>query len=423
LHKISQLEAHRLSEVNNYIKQVIALNFEDSIWIIAEISQFKATGKHAYLELIEKDEETAEVIASVSGVIWFKSMMFIKNKLGDLSTQILTEGTQIQCKVKLDFHPKYGLKFVVQDIDPSYTFGQLELERQKTIERLQKEALIAKNKEKLLPLAIRRIAIISSEKAAGLQDFLVQLEQNPYNYKFSTQLFKSSVQGTKLEKEMLECLSQIDQRNSEFDCVAIIRGGGSKLDLSGFDSYSISKKVAEFSLPVITGIGHDIDQNVIELVAHSPLKTPTAVANYILDHNLNFEAEILDLNQGIFLKGKNRLVEKSTALQYLFSQIRIEAVQTINEANSFIEKLFNQLMFDSKTRINNKQHQIDTLEQQIILNSPKEILKKGYQISYQDGKAITLAKDIRLGEKMELIFSDGKIEAIPEKFEKNETKK
>jgi exodeoxyribonuclease VII large subunit len=410
------LEAHRLSEVNEYIRQVIAVNFEDSLWVIAEISQIKFSGKHVYLELIEKDERTDEVIAGVSAAIWYQSFQFIRNKLGDLAEQILTEGTQIQCKIRVDYHAKYGLKFIIQDIDASYTFGQLEIERQKTIERLQREGLIGKNREKALPLVIQRIAVISSKTAAGLQDFLEHLKSNPYGYAFQTVLFQSSVQGKNLEKEMIGALEQIASDRSRFDCVAILRGGGSKLDLSGFDQYDLARKVALFPLPVLTGIGHDIDTNVIEMVAHSPEKTPTAAANYIIDHNVRFESSIIEFEHKIGKKARDLLHIRSVLLDNLFANTKLSVFQVLSKNEHRLAQLFSHLLNQSNRLLTTKRNSLDALSQRIELSNPFEILKKGYVLSYQDGKLIREGKKIDLGKTLDIQYFDGKLEATAERF-------
>jgi exodeoxyribonuclease VII large subunit len=417
--KIIVLEAHKLSEVNKYIQQVIALNFEDSIWVKAELSQVKFSGRHVYIELIENDERTNEVIASVSAVIWFQALNFIRNKYGESADQILQEGNQIQCKVKIDFHQKYGLKFIIQDIDPSYTFGQLELERQQTIEKLRKAGLLGKNKSIQLPKVLQRIAVISSEKAAGLQDFIKQLNDNSYGYQFKTEIFHSAVQGVKLVPDMIRNLNEIAKISNDFDCVVIIRGGGSKLDLAGFDDYELTKTVAGYQLPVLTGIGHDIDQNVIELVTNTPLKTPTAVANFILDYNLQFEREVQELNitistiAGIFVKDAHQ------SCDHKFQMIQFEAGQSILNIKSKVSNLFNNLYYLADLSIQKNKHNIDNMQQAIRLSDPKEILKKGYSLSYQNGQIIKRAQDIAMNKKIDLLFEDGRIKANPEEYIKS----
>lgn len=416
------MEAHKLSEVNDYIKQVIALNFEDSIWVKAEIAQIKSSGKHVYLELVEKDEQGKDVIARVSAVIWFQSHLFIKNKLGDLSREILSDGTQIQCKVKIDFHAKYGLKFVIQDIDASYTFGQLELERQKTIEQLRKEELIAKNKEMILPSVIQRIAVISSEKAAGLQDFLKQLDHNPYAYDFDIQVFQASVQGTKLEKEVLSRLEEIENKRDNFDCVAIIRGGGSKLDLSGFDSLALARKIALFPLPVLTGIGHDIDHNVIEMVTHSPLKTPTAAANFIIDRNLHFESELVEMHQIIKQTSVRQLTDKKGKIDQLFSLIKLQANQKQENHHKMLEHLMQIIHQNAKSTLRSGKYALRSLSQELELRNPMEVLNRGYALVYKEGKRVSTGAEINIGEKMDLLLKDGQLEVKNKGFTPKKTK-
>lgn len=412
------MEAHKLSEVNEYIKQVIALNFEDSIWVNAEIAQIKSSGKHVYLELIEKDEHGRDVIARVSAVIWFQCHLFIKKKLGDLTKEILTDGTQIQCKVKIDYHPKYGLKFVIQDIDASYTFGQLELQRQKTIEQLRKEALIGKNKETNLPNVIQRIAVISSEKAAGLQDFLKQLDQNPYGYDFDIKIYPASVQGNKLEREILSRLDEIQSKKNIFDCVAIIRGGGSRLDLSGFDSLALSRKVALFPLPVLTGIGHDIDHNVIEMVTHSPLKTPTAAANFIIDRNLQFESEMMEMHQLIRQASVRQLIEKQGNLAQVFAMIKMQALQKQESHRNMLDHLMQIIQQNAKSVVKSGEYALKSLNQELELRNPLEILNRGYTLVYQEGKRLSKGSSVKLGGKVDLLFKDGRMIAENKGFTK-----
>ena len=417
------MEAHRLSEVTNYIKQVIALNFEDSLWVTAEIAQAKTSGRHVYLELIEKDTASEEIIASVSAVIWHPAYSFIRNKLGDLTNQILQDGTQIQCKVAIEFHPKYGLKFVVKDIDPSYTFGQLEIERQKTVERLQKEGLISKNKERPLPRVLQRLAIISSEKAAGLQDFLSHLNHNPYGYTFRTDLFQASVQGVKQEKELLEQLDNIAVHEKKYDCVVIIRGGGSRLDLSGFDSYNLAEKVALFPLPVITGIGHDIDHNVIEMVANSPMKTPTAAADFIIEHNLLFESSILELDQQLDRLARRLASEKRFELESVFHHINLVTRQNLVNRGNQVEQLDQEIRFQLRIKLKENRQLLDHTAQQIKLANPLELLKKGFTLIYQDSKPVKRGRDIELEKDLDVVFDDGTLKTRPIRFNEQKMEK
>ncbi|MEZ4907927.1 MAG: exodeoxyribonuclease VII large subunit [Saprospiraceae bacterium] len=269
------------------------------------------------------------MIAKAQGVIWYKSALFIKKKLGDIFDSIIEEGRQIRFKAKVEFHEIFGLKFSIEDIEPSYTLGNLEMQRQKTIEKLKNENLLYKNQNTILPKAIKNIAVISSTKAAGYQDFISHIENNPYNYRFNIEFYDSSMQGNSVSKDLINNLNKILQNISHFDCVVIIRGGGSKMDLSYFDNYDISKNVAEFPIPVITGIGHDIDKNIIELVAHSPLKTPIAVADYIIRYNMEFEAQILNNLNLILNNAMNIIKNKEGELDILKTYILNQSVSRL----------------------------------------------------------------------------------------------
>ncbi len=401
------MEAYTLKKVNEYIKQVIALNFEESIWVEAEISQIKEIRGQIYIEFIEKNEQTDTINAKAQGVIWYKSLMFIKTKLKELTTSILQEGQQIRFKAKVEFHEIYGLKFSITDLDPSFTLGNAELKRQKTIAKLKKENLLYKNKETSLPLIIKNIAIISSHKAAGLQDFFAHLNTNPYGYTFNTTLYDSSMQGYNVERDITKNLDIIIEKNNRYDCVVIIRGGGSKMDLSYFDNYNISAKIAKFPIPVLTGIGHDIDQNVIELVAHTPLKTPTAVADFIVDHNLNFEIKINELEQKIKEKVSSNIHNHNIKLELLLRNINNKTLSKITENHYFIDSIYNSIINQTNKLLLLENSKIRELSNFIHLSNPENILQKGYSITTKNGKIIKSIKNIVTNDIVKTILNDG----------------
>lgn len=405
------MDSYSLKQVNDYIKQVVALNFEESIWIEAEISQMKEVRGQIYLEFIDKSEETEKVVAKAQGVIWFKSLMFIKKKLGELANSILQEGRQIRFKAKIEFHEIYGLKLSLEDIEPSFTLGMVELNRQKTISKLKSEGLLEKNKETQLPYVLKNIAIISSEKAAGLQDFYEHLNTNQYGYKFNTILFDSSMQGNNVERDIVRNLNLIKEKIDRFECVVIIRGGGSKMDLSYFDNFNISANVAKFPIPIITGIGHDIDQNVIELVTHSPLKTPTAVADFLVEHNLFFEMKIIDIQKRV--SGLSQyLIRDNMAIIEDLNHI-MKRTTSIKITNSFheLDNVFNKIKNKTNQKIileNGKMTEISNL---ISYSDPTQLLKKGYSITTMGGKILKSTKNIEHNDIVVTILADGKLES------------
>jgi exodeoxyribonuclease VII large subunit len=213
---MSEKNAHSLYELNEYIKRVVSLNFNETLWISCEISQANSSRGHYYLELDQKNEDSNEIIAQMSAVIWVKNFLFIKRKLGDVADLILVNGSQVLLKVKLDFNERYGLKLIIEDIDASYTIGQMEIARQKTLERLKKENLIHLNSQNDIPQVIQRIAVISSKTAAGYQDFIQHLTNNSYGYQYKTTLFQTAMQGINTEKELLQSMNQILENKEHF---------------------------------------------------------------------------------------------------------------------------------------------------------------------------------------------------------------
>ncbi len=405
------MESYSLKEVNQYIKQVISLNFEDSLWIDAEISQVKEVRGQMYLELIDKHEGVEEVNAKAQAVIWYKSLLFIKRKLGELTSSILEAGRQVRIKAKVDFHEIYGLKLDIEDIDLSFSIGMAELNRQKTIEKLKKENLLYKNQETELPPIIKNIAIISSSKAAGLQDFVQHLHNNAYQYSFDTVLFESGMQGRTVERELISNIDKILESETEFDCIVIIRGGGSKMDLSYFDNYNICVKVANCPIPVITGIGHDIDQNLIELVAHSPMKTPTAVADFIVTNNALFENSLLELQKLVQNKANEAIGQQKISLENIEQRIKNSASMNLLKKHQEVDNIKSRIDSSLAQLFIVENNKIAQIEEKIKLLNPQNILRKGYSVTTKNGKIIKSIENIKKGETVTTLLPDGKFDS------------
>jgi len=406
------LESYTLHELNEYIRRVIALNFTDAIWIQAEISQIKSSKGQLYLDLIEKDEVSDKVIAQSQAIIWYKSYLFLKKKMGNLLDSILVDGVEVKLKVKVEFHERYGMKLNIEDVDPSFTLGQQELQKQAIIERLQKEELLEKNNELMLPLVLQRIAIISSATAAGLKDFEQQLLNNPYNYHFTTTLFTSSMQGANVQRELILALEEIQSRSDDFDSVVIIRGGGSKMDLSWFNNYDIGKAIANASLPVITGIGHEIDVCVADLVAHTSLKTPTAAANFMIDRMLQFDSELMEMYQNLKVKLQLQFEKERSKLNHSQIQLQHTYKEFIASSHAQLEVIQLQLKRDVYQLIGFKRQLLDAHYSKVKLLEPGNILKKGYTITRKSGKVISQTDQLKSGEEITTEFKDGNIKSI-----------
>ncbi|MBK8855130.1 MAG: exodeoxyribonuclease VII large subunit [Saprospiraceae bacterium] len=339
------MSSYTLFELNEYIKRVIALNFQEPVWIECEISQVKESRGNFYLDFVQKKEDSDEVVAQSSGYLWYKSALFLKKKLGDLFGALLKDGTAVKIKVYIEFHERYGLKLNIEDIDPSFTIGQLEMLRQKIIQRLKEEGKLNSNKLIPIPSVVQKIAVISSETAAGYIDFVQQIQHNIYGYQFTHTLFSAALQGSNTEKEVTAALMNIYERADEFDIIVIIRGGGSKLDLAGFDNYLIAHTISVSPLPVIAGIGHEIDLTVTDIVSYFSAKTPTAVAAWLIDHNAGFESKISDKASQILQSAQQIVRNHILFVNQMISGLAVLPSEIISRNAMFLENQMSKLAF------------------------------------------------------------------------------
>ncbi|MFC2086531.1 exodeoxyribonuclease VII large subunit, partial [Bacteroidota bacterium] len=290
-----------LYELNEQIKDVINNSFQETYWIVAEISELRenAYSGHCYLELVEKNEKNEKLKAKAKATIWSYTYRMLKPYFETTTGRALSDGLKVMVKVIVDFHEIYSLNLSILDIDPSYTVGDLALKKQEIIKRLEEEGIIDMNKELEISEVPQKIAIISSKTAAGYDDFQNQLSNNEFKYAFYTKLFPAFMQGDKAEESIIQALDKIYNYEDFFDVVIIIRGGGSKLDLSCFDSYWLSYHITQFPIPVITGIGHERDDTIVDTVANTRLKTPTAVAEFLINKLYQFEASLMELKDDV----------------------------------------------------------------------------------------------------------------------------
>lgn len=396
-----------LYELNEYITRVVALNFQEPVWVSCELSKVSDSRGTYYLDLVEKKEDSEEIKAQSKGILWLKNTYFLKKKLGSLFEDILADGNEVKLKVEVSHHERYGLSLNVLDIDASYTFGQVEMNRQRIIETLREKDLLYKNEQLEMPMVINRIAVISSKTAAGYQDFCEQLKNNTYGYHFQHDLFASAMQGTNTEVEVVASLDQIEERKNEYDVIAIIRGGGSKLDLSAFDNLKISENIAKHSLPVVVGIGHDIDQTITDLVAHTSLKTPTAVADHFVEHNLQFESDLIHLEAAIKDHILMKIEEDMRFLQDANQHITFNVLNDISKRQDQVAQLEVQI---EEWLIHFLQKKSERLEQAaliIAMNDPINVLKRGFSLTKSDGKIIKDWNGIKKGSIIETHLSDG----------------
>lgn len=405
------MESYSLYQLNEYIRRVIALNFREPIWIEAEIAQVKDSRGNFYLELVEKEEDSDDIKAQVSAALWYRKFQFIKRKIGNVIYDLLTDGTSIRFKCNVEFHERYGLKLIIEDIDPNYTFGKLELRKQEIINRLEEEGLMDLNKGESLPNVIQKIAVISSSSAAGYQDFINQLTKNEYGYTFSVDLYDSAVQGVNVERDTISAITQILDEDKEYHAVAIIRGGGSKLDLSGYDNFEIAKTIALSGIPFIIGIGHDIDNTVTDLISCLSLKTPTAVANYIIDKNGEFESRMELLGNNLHREVTELILGHRLDLQH-YSEKLARSASTFTQGQFYsLESHTQKLESAVHNCIRENQFRLENIQLLLDSRDPINILNQGFAHVSKKGTTVKSVKDIEKGDDLMIQISDGFIQS------------
>ncbi|OWY25715.1 exodeoxyribonuclease VII large subunit [Sphingobacteriales bacterium UPWRP_1] len=397
-----------LSQLNGLVREVISEAIKPDIWVIAEISQIKMAGSgHWFIDLVEKEREV--ITAKLSGVIWNSTYNELRMKFGADLVNLLKNGNKVLFSGTVGFHEVYGLKIVISDIDPSVTLGELELKRMETIQRLTAEGYIGKNAQLPLPMVLQRIAVISSASAAGFGDFMNHTQQNRYGYSVWVKLFPSLMQGEGVEQELIGRLREIEAQKHLFDAVVIIRGGGSKLDLDAFNNYHIAVAIAQCSLPVLTGIGHQQDETVADLVAHTSLKTPTAVAEYILQTFLHFESAMLSLFNKVSKLSVTLLKQHHFGLQTLRQSLAIQSRQEISRQKQQLNLLLQRLPRAAKRLLQTKQAQLQHTGQTIDLFNVEKLLKRGFTITRMNGKALKSAATAQHGQLISTQFADGTV--------------
>jgi exodeoxyribonuclease VII large subunit len=310
-----------LYQLNEHFRRVVALNYAQPVWVRAEVAQCNEARGHYYLDLVEKNDALGEIAAQSRATIWERKYLTIRRRIGGaLLDTLLQEGIEIQVQVRVEFHERYGLSLHIEDIDEHYTLGKMALQRRQILVQLEEKKLLHKNKSISLSPVLQRFAIITSDRAAGWQDYLQHLETNIFGYKFQNTPFFAAMQGANTEPEILAQLRRITPLSDRFDAVLILRGGGAKMDLAAFDSLALAEAVANFPLPVLVGIGHETDETVLDIVAHSSLKTPTAVADFLINHALKFENSVASTTLLIQQITQQKLRENQFELQCLGQQ-------------------------------------------------------------------------------------------------------
>lgn len=409
-----------LSQLACQIKSVVEGSFTRSYIVAAEIQSVSQNRSgHAYLELIEKDSASELIISQLRATIWASKYRILKPYFESATGCAFAAGIKIMVKVNVSYHLLYGLSLNITDIMPEYTVGELALQKRRTIEQLKTDGVFDMNKTLMLPSLARRIAVISSPSAAGYGDFLKQLAENRYGYKFKCELFEAFMQGEAAVESVSAALDRIFERISDFDCVAVIRGGGGKTDLTCFDSYVLCQNICQFPLPVITGIGHDRDESIADMVAFQSLKTPTATAQFFIDRiascALNFSRlyeKIAKMADSVIEYNKRRISEIEIKRTLFLKNICPLAMSRLEKTRSRIFSLLQHLL-------EIKKHNLEQIEVKIELNSPESVLKRGFTAAKSsDGRFVMSAKDVAAGEELVTCFYDGEVISVVKKIKK-----
>ena len=377
-----------LFQFQSRLKEGVECLFPNRLWLRAEVSSIKARpGGHCWLELSQSDDKG--LVAKASAVVWSSKYRFIAPYFESVTGSPLQEGMVILVEIQVSYSQLYGLSLIVNDIDPEYTLGLKELERQKTVARLQSEGLIGLQKELELPLLPYRLAVVSAEDAAGFRDFVKHLEENPYGFKMEVTLFPALMQGAECPGSIVTALDSVLESGESYDLVLIMRGGGSKLDLACYDDYGLSAVIAQFPLPVCTAIGHDQDYHVCDMVAHSHLKTPTALAD-----------ELISIYE-----------DEDAALTSFVSRVRLAAAAKISAAESRIDLLKARFFSLVAMKIAGHEAALKVLETRIAAADPRRLLERGYVLAL-DGDGVVMKGDAgrKAGDAVVLMFPDGSLE-------------
>ena len=406
------METITLQELNGRVKSTLQFEMPDAYWVQAEISGISPSGQgHCYLELVQKDTTGRTFLAKAKANVWRNTWLKLKPYFEAETGESLKVGMKVLLQVTVTFHEVYGYSLVVWDIDPTYTMGDMARRRKEILDQLAKDGVIGLNRELEIPMLPQRIAVISSATAAGYGDFCNQLANNAYGFRFYVNLFQAAMQGDDVERSVIAALDAVAARMDDFDVVIIIRGGGAVSELSCFDSYNLAYNIANFPLPVITGIGHERDDTVADVVAHTKVKTPTAAAEFIISRVFDTAQalESLARRMGDAITGRMnaeavRLERLAQKIPSLFAVLKVRNEQ-------MLENIWNRSVNGVRNLLTVKNHKLELLEKSIAAADPVLILKRGFSLTRCNGHVVNRASDLKPGDRLTTVLADGTVES------------
>lgn len=409
-----------LRQLNLMVRDAIESALPDEYWVEAELSECRENSGHCYMELIEKDERSNTPVARASAKCWRQTWTMVKPYFERVTGQPLRAGMKVLLQVYAQYHEAYGFSWIVTDIDPTYTIGDMARKRQEIIRQLKEEGVFDLQRELQLPMFTKRIAVISAESAAGYGDFCRQLEDNDYGFRFEVTLFPAIMQGEQVEQSIISALNQIyatvpvgsPTGLPSFDCVVILRGGGATADLSGFDTLALAENVAQFPLPIITGIGHDRDESILDMVSHTKVKTPTAAAAFLIDHMYRIWKRVTDAETFISQYVGERLRYQQQRISQLSTLIPTLALRVLSDSRHRIEMLESRLPVAIERRLSEQKHLLERLSIRLQGLDPQLLLKRGYSITLLNGKAVRDPMELKAGDEIETRVEKGTIRSV-----------
>lgn len=421
-----------LQEFNNRIKRLLADPSVMNCWVVAETTDVRIN-QHCYLQLLEKNPKTGATVAKIKAIIWGSQFRFLNARFKQVTGRDIGNDMKIMVCLSVNYSPQYGLTVVINDINPEFTLGDMERQRQEILNRLTQEGIIGQNKTVPVPPVLQRIAIVSAAGAAGYGDFMKQLTDNKYSVCFYPCLFQATMQGVKTVPTVLAALDKVEQNQHLFDCVVIIRGGGGTEELNSFDNYDLARRVATFPLPVIVGIGHERDITVLDYVAGIRVKTPTAAAEHIILQAANALAHIGDLSNQVVSIARDYIARAKEQLSYYAGNLPIMAQRIIDTNTLRLQNFIQNIPLHVQRRIEGENAQLarqkdaiknavaqvkmketmrlEALGDKIELLSPRKVMARGYTLTTCEGKIMTDAAQLEAGKLVTIHFRDGKVVA------------
>ena len=407
------MESLSLYELGRLIRLTLREGLPDAYWVQAELSEVReAYNGHCYIELVEKAERGNALLAKARGTIWANVYKMLKPYFESATGQAFTAGIKVLLQVSVEYHELYGLSLTVHDIDPTYTLGDMARRRREIIAQLEEEGVLTLNKELPMPVLPQRIAVISAAGAAGYGDFCDQLMGNPYGFVFYPKLFPAVMQGDRVEETVIAALDRIADERESWDVVVIIRGGGATSDLSGFDTYALAANCAQFPLPIVTGIGHERDDTVLDMVAHTRVKTPTAAAEHLIAALVEAATRLDELTSSLVagiiyrIHHEERRVESiAQRIPSLFSLIYTRGMHRLEQIETQITTALQRSLVE-------QQHRLALIEKIVEGASPQQILQRGYSITRCEGRVVRDAANLPEGSVLTTTLAEGEVTSV-----------